>query len=705
MRVSNNLDYQQNYRFYIYSAIMAILVAILFLFSGREAISVFYAQHPFFGDTFSYFHKRAESASIIEAGGRHLAFDLFLDNPRDPLRSLALAFYPERLMSSLTGTLLFNCAAYAVFAFFFSILVKQRTGLWSLALASMPVVGTMAGFFDPVYGFTSDLPDLPSSLIAGAGMACVLISDRGRKPLWLLAFAALAGLATLTRISAIMYILAMAGPLVLIYLGDLWKRTGWRQPVGIALAGIAIFAALTGYTMVVYLERTLNFYRVAGYALEKSALQATMTTVYPFFREFVQWPFFLLVLIGFLPLTHIRTSDIRWRDLGETVWLVVTTPLLLTVVLALNGDYTQMYYAIPELALLVVAPVSIQPEARSRLAGRRSLGWGTFVVAGGAVLLLVNTAWTASATKPPSNQERAEAQFMRDLTEHIAALRGAATNDHPDGDFRFDVAFTYAGRYVEPQARMTFGIKARWNHIFEIRDSQWALGYNGLDKADTLTTLIHRAEDETNVFAVLADAADPQARDVIVDDYTAEMSRALRDHFRAPESGWRQISTVPGPHGAVEVYVNDRRHGIGARRDQMIAAVTPLIAASGTASPTVGLALSLGTPTVPYAYLPSSDPRSGFVDLIEPMFFSLRQRTPEEAGADMAREAGDKMTMLVLPADPTDPRLLPYVRNMPVATAVRALRDQVVADADRWSSLGSVPTPMGEMTLYLNRNR
>ncbi len=680
---------------------LAALLAVVLAFQlGTSTLESYFQHHPFAGDTFSYHSQRLAAAERIAGEGRWAAIDLFLDNPRDPLRSLALALYPSRMLRTLEGALLFNSAAYFCFAAMLAILVGRRTGLAAYGLAVAGAGLAVGIFFDPLYGYPSELPDLPAALFAGAGLFALLLSDQGKRPAWLIWFAVFASLATLTRISAAVYIFVLAAPILGLYLWHVGRVQGWSRAV--LLAGVIglTLSVLIGWFLQRWLLPTLEFYRQAGYALDSSASVTVATTVWPFLTRGLTFSFASFAVLCLVYLSHTPKRGIIGASLFETVWLVLAVPLFLVFWVGLEDDLTQMYYALPGLVLLVVAPVALSGEVQSKLGASAALQCGLPA----ACILLTAIAVTDHKSnllnRPVGEDEAKLTRLIRDLAEHFSALKPAATEGAPSAAYQVDVGFNYASRFVIPMMQLAFDRDAKPNMIFMIRESQWRLSYYQLSDADIAATMHNRMDLEINVLAVLADPTLPAAKVVLKDEYTVDMARSLRDHVRSSSDRWRPVGEVNGPYGLVEIYLNKKRSKTVQALDRF---ASMLQDASADA--------------VPYHKFPERDlvttelgitgyrqnaMKADQTGLVQEIFQRLGRMSVAEAAEEVGVRLDQGTALIAFPADLEDPRIAPMMLTDEVRKGLALIAQKLQTERDLWMPWGRIDTPFGSFQIYGN---
>ncbi len=685
---------------YLPQVLAGLIAAVLAFHMGASTVERYFQHNPFAGDTFSYHGQRLIAAERIANEGRPAAIDLFLENPRDPLRSLALALYPSRMMRTLEGALLFNGAAYFCFASMMAILVGRRTGLTGYGLATAGAGLAIGIFFDPLYGYPSELPDLPAVLFAGAGLFALLLSDRGKRPVWLIWFAVFASLATLTRISAAVYIFVLAAPIIGLYLWDVGRRQGWSRAFMLGGAVGLTLAVMIGWFLYRWLLPTLTFYSQAGYALDSSALVTAATTVWPFLLRGLTFSFASFSVLCLVYLSHAPRRGIVGSSLLETAWLIMAVPLFLVFWVGLEDDLTQMYYALPGLVLVVVAPVTLCGEVQSKLGASTPLRFGLPA----ACILLTAIAVTdhqrGIINRPVGEDAAKRARFIRDLAEHFSALKPTAIGGDPSVPYQIDLGFDYASRYVIPMMQLAFDQDARSNMVFMIRESQWELGYFHLSKADIAATLHHRMDLEINVLAVLADPAQPEAAVVLKDDYTVDMARSLRDHLRNSSDHWRPVGEVNGPYGKVEMYLNEMRPRFVQALDHF--AFELQREAAEAVSYLKFPERDLVTTELGVTGYRQNTAQPAQTGLVQEVFQRLGSMSPAEAADVIGARLDEDSALVALPADLDDPRILPMTLNEDVGKGLALIANKLRTDNTRWMPWGRIDTIFGSFEVYGN---
>ena len=697
------------YTWLVLNFAMSLAIAILLVVMTRKVVGHHYQSFPFVGDTFSYFSRRLGEAMILAEHGRKAALALAAENQRNPLNSLTLALYPSRLAGTLSGFAFFNAACYAAFSFMLSHVVWRRTGLWGFALAAALLTASIRMFFDPTYGFASELPDLPAALLTGCAVLALLASDRGDRPVWIIWFAAFAGLATLSRISASMYIFVICAPLLAAYSLRILLRHG---PFRLALVGGisgAVLFLVAGRFLYEHLLPTLTFYKVAGYALNSDVATSYATTVVPFFTLVIGLKYWAILVPAVVWIAQIRWKDIDWWSTLETAWVILAVPVLLIFVLKQRDDYTQMYFAIPGFVLLACAPFALVDSARWRYLARPSLSLILPVTALAAYGAIAVDNYRDVLSRHPTASLSQERAYHRQMAEILVASDNWAKDQLNQELSNFDAAYDYYWRYIVPAVQFDFKKQIPWRPTFQIRASQWELVYGTLPLDQQRRSFMNDISMNVNAMAVLTDPTAPEALVALKDKTTIDWAIAVRDYVSVPDNGWIKLGEATGPVGHSVVYVNHikrihdsvRFETALALREALRGAVAERRVDNGR--PIVRVALDLPRSRGPESLLPDNDVRREVYSMI-PLVSAVSTRL---SIADSARlvvqqlNSGD--AMIALPVDPGASDLRRYLLNDINAQIIQAVADIMDADAEHWALWGTVQTQAGAFKLYLNR--
>ncbi len=699
------------YAWFALNLAFSLLCAALLVELVQRLNTLYYKTFPFFGDTFSYFARRLRDALIIEEYGRNAVWALAAENQRNPLTSLTLGLYPASAMKTINGFAIYNAGCYAAFSFMLSHVVWRRTGLWSFALATVGLTVAFGMFFDPTYGASSELPDMPAAFLAGAAVLALVASERGDRPVWILWFAVFAGLATLSRISASMYVFALGAPLVAAYFFRMLVVYGIARFAWVGVLSVVILLLISGRFLYENFLPTLEFYRIAGYGLNADIFTAFSTTAVPFFSDVVGVKYWPLVIPALIWVLNVRKEDVDWWSLVETAWLVLAVPILLAVVLKQRDDYTQMYFAIPGVALLACAPFALRKTAR----------WGRW--AGFRLTILLPLAAAASygaiafdnyrniQARHPSMSIAEQRIYQHNVADIFVAADGWSKDQVKQGLANFDAAFDYYWRYVIPALQFDYKTQIRWRPSFQIRESQWELVYGNLPLAQQHQSFLSDISMNLNAMAVLSDPEAPEAFDALKDQRTIDWAIVVRDHVREPANGWIKLGETDGPHGDTEVYVNHiKRLYDNARLEtalQLRAGFQNVLDEFEIENKnyTISIGLELPRPYGPLRLLPADDVRHqvySFVLLVS----ALSTRLPiPEAAAQAVAQLHNGHAALALPVIPEASDLQRYLLNETNVKIIKEIAATLEADTEAWIPGGTVQTTTGEFAIFLNRHR
>src|SRR5262245_62023747 len=203
------------------AALLTALLGIVTLGIERTYLWNF----PNFYDPVEYsFHNARLHERLAREAPLSVAWQEWTRNPRNPLRTVPLILLAPDLLARPVGHMATTLPALFVFLLMLGITVWRRTGSMPYALAGMSVACAVPGLFDPTIGLAANWLDLPASLLMGAASLCLLSSNGARDVRWLVAFAALASMAALSRYVAAAFVLFQAGPILASYLVVRWRH-------------------------------------------------------------------------------------------------------------------------------------------------------------------------------------------------------------------------------------------------------------------------------------------------------------------------------------------------------------------------------------------------------------------------------------------------------------------------------------------------
>jgi hypothetical protein len=372
------------------------------------------------------------------------------------------------------------------------------------------------GFFDPNYQIPSKLPDPPAAFFAGAALFSLLNSSGARQPLWLLLFGVCASFAALSRFIAAGYVLVICGPILAIYLLNLWrKESEWKRLIARALVCVAIpILVLCGTFLLKHGPSNFEFYAYAAYGLNQTLAAVLRLTLVKFAVLFLGS--FGLATLGILTVIAVAERGfLQIFGMWDTIWAAFSHIVLIVFVLRVADDSPQLIYAYPGLLLLAAAPFR---------APAKRLG----VFHGGAALMLT---------------------------------RAIIETSLPDGRIpTVEAGFSYYGRYVAATAIIDFArLVSYQQRFFDMRESQWTLWNRNAERGELFRRAVEKIDANIDFLAVLEDPAAPEARTMLYDDYTVAMAKDLNMHIAAHPRRWLAMKRFESPWGPVMLYRNAER--------------------------------------------------------------------------------------------------------------------------------------------------
>lgn len=553
-------------KFGIRKILLMVVAAALFsllLIQGSALVNArYYERWPLQGDTASYWIRDIRISERIPLAGDHraAALELALENNRDPARTAFFAALPADKIYSVNGHLFFT--AIAAFLFFLTLIhclwVRTSSLMYSLGA---PLVTLLAmGVLNPTYGAPSKLPDFPAALLMGASLFAIF-SSKGRHWKWVFISGVLLGLSTLTRYHAWIYGGFVIGPIVMAYAARRYFLDGrqFRDLIGFPSAFMAGLLLVAGWFIVHWANEIFRFYMIAGYGLNSTVHAALNTTG----RKLITQYFGVVGLtsVMFLMASYVATrwktrDDVDRFDLALVVWAALSYLFLLIVIMRVEDDVTQTYYAVPGITLLFLAPFIYRslneayPKAFRIFSG---LAIGVLVVA-----TIFNFRQYASSESflYPRPESAAIAKFNRELTDMMVAnMPVRAESKYPVIDSNFD----YYARFLIPEIHLRYGRLSTFGNVFQIRQSQWQLSFTGRESEDQ-AKIMEALLKKVDIFASLVASSPDAAHAAFKDEYTHRIAAFVDQEMSANPKVWEPRGTVIGPLGKITVYLNKSRN-------------------------------------------------------------------------------------------------------------------------------------------------
>lgn len=699
---------------WVFAFIVAVAAGGLVAWAASSANDIYYRGHPFRGDTFSYFMKQMQLYLLVqEHGAATTVWNDFLVNVRDPLRTVPYLLISARELTSLNGHLFFSTFSYTAFAVTGIYCLHQRTGSWTygITIAILPILAD--GFLAPIHGFPSKLPDFPAALLGGAALFSLITSERGRSLSWLMTFSVFAALAALSRIISAGYVLVICGPILALYLYEMWRNDVRRMgPIILRILMIGtIISLLAGHFLWTRLPQTFTFYGTEGYALFHGPLSSFNSTLMRFILSHLGGIGIVAALI--LGMFYVGTF---WnyrrsiRSLFDAVWPVASYSFLVVFVIGLEDDFTQMFYVIPGLALLATAPFALLPRGQELLGKSRT--WSIALPLVMVVLAISHTliVLNGSPLRIPNAAGWLQLKFQRSLSG--AMIKVIRKTDYDKRPPAIEIAFAAYGRFISGDLMIRRRLFVKWEEIFELRRPVWESHLRGT-RDQKISTVHDRILCRIDALAMFEHPKKKQTLVTLKDTYSQDMADRLLKIVRDRPFAWRQESHVQSPWGNVLVYLNlTRRKHAMLRKD-----VTKAIAARAAArARLVGAVIPVTVETffgdggkAIAAYTTAQLKRPATAPgLLQSSLAALRapSKTPiADRVAALHNKLTSKTAILVLPHETLCPGPSTGRLNKRQTDALWALQNRVSRDSVHWRAGLVLATSYGLAKIWRNKSR
>jgi hypothetical protein len=439
--------------------------------------------------------------------------------------------------------------------------VYRRTARFLYALASVALICSIPGIYDPFGGMGAFWLDLTAGYLGGAAMLCLICSESGEKLVWLAGFAVLAVCSLLSRFVSGPYLFVQAAPVLCFYFWQRWKRRGsFRRGV---LAPVLVIGGTQVLLVSWYLWKLTPsqsayyiLYSYGGKDIAGSAHQVLDTTLRffgPVFLFFCVAVFVIHMAIGF------RSA---WRTLGESLWVSLSVGLFLTLSCGIGESARAMQYSAPILLFALLCPFDWRTQELRGFPRRPSI----LVNALGVVILFVAGATLIQDLKAdlwrptkPWYIETCRKNLTDTLTDKIM-------RNFPDkvvgayfdlfNEYAFVIAFERYGRFPRMFAP----------HAFDVRDQYLKLNYPDKSPEEFANIAWREAAENCDVVLVFNDPAtafktNPFDYGWCLNTYTETIAAKMADTVRT-SSRWKKLFVVPCPclPGGVAAYANLDRY-------------------------------------------------------------------------------------------------------------------------------------------------
>ena len=331
----------------------------------------------FFTQNYSYFHDpvtyQLNNVSLYQRlateSRMSVAWDEWLHNYLDPIRTIPLVLFAPQALAHPLGHMATVLPVLGLFLALLGWTIYHRTGHLLYSLACMALFCSISGMFDAFRGLAAYWLDLPSALLAGSALLCLLNSQKATRLGWLGGFAAMAGGAVLGRYVSAVYIFIMCSPLLFFYLILRWRQE--RSFIRAVLTPLAVIGAvlfsIAGYFLIAHYPVIRDYY--FGYVAYDYAFilpfWVSLHDVLEAFVSFIGTP--ILIILGMLFLANLFLSDFfinsldrkdKWWKIIEDFWPVFAHLTFLILILRASTYVQLTLYALPPLFLGAAAPLS-----------------------------------------------------------------------------------------------------------------------------------------------------------------------------------------------------------------------------------------------------------------------------------------------------------------------------------------------------------
>ena len=454
---------------------------------------------------------------------------------------------------SPNGHLVYHGTVLALFLVLLALLVVQRTNDLLQVVIALACFALPLRAFSPVFGFGAAYPDMPGTLLYGCGLYALLLS-RGNRLGWLVVFGCFVGLLGLARSVAVGYLAWLTLPIVAVYAVRNMREgrsilSGLVLPCLAVLVPIALIAGLYTWRM---LTTILQFYWVAGYGLMTTSVEiiGAMRSFFTLFvGKFALWaslPVFLFTLWrgGFF-----QKPD--WLVLLGALW-IGSGHLILAAFILQTSDPLAIFFALPGLLVLLVAPVPWTDDRRGTMPKRRYSAAVSLAV---AICGIVIVAFRGA----PDERIYSDAKFnslylaLTDETHRLA--EDIAKTRTPT----IETAFWEYGRFIVVGNMSRYHQNVAWRKHLEVHGAQWGLGFPGKSAEEIADQQYPKIKRDVDLFLVLEDPSSALARPVLYSDITVAIYESLNRRVKMEKDAWTLESRVPSQWGDILIYRNRSR--------------------------------------------------------------------------------------------------------------------------------------------------
>jgi ABC-type multidrug transport system fused ATPase/permease subunit len=551
--------------------ILGFIAAALSVFSGVLSARVnswYLESHPFYGDTSSYYFitNRIYWESKFNGAWPTILKELNT-NARNPLKTIPLLILNPEWLGDPNGHIIVGSFMLFCFLALLGITIFKRTQSLPYSIAGMSAFLTAQAFFDPTLGLGANYPDLHASYLSGAALLALVNSEEARRPKWLILFGIFFALASLARFVSAGYTAVICGPILGFYLIKRWRQKDTLiQSVILPLVWvIAPILILSGFYFWKFTPGVLHFYSVAGYSLKHPVGQVLLDIgrLYKLYMGAIGY----VVLLLFAFFYFFRNWSLRksLSSLIVTIWAAIAQLILVVFILRVSDDPWVLFYILPGLYLLALAPFNLDQDKIKELQFKiLNWKWMSVILVALTGIIIKNYQGIHQKYNSPADLEKADLIFQKKVTHEIIQLtkgydyRQSSIEEIPS----FDTFFYAYGRSIVNEATFKYKKPLRWLQCYDVHPGGWKLRFPRETFDEIKEQVFQDALKNLDFIFILANpkTKEAEASYFFNNELSIQVVEDMNRRLANSPNLWSKESSLKSPWGDVLVYRNLKRY-------------------------------------------------------------------------------------------------------------------------------------------------
>lgn len=537
--------------------LVSLILTVVVGFAVVIIQKTYFNNYSYFFDPISYSFKNVLLHEQLSEKGRWaLAWQEWLDNNRNPLRTIPLILFKPDLLAHPLGHLATSIPFFFIFLILLGWTIYQRTNSIFYSVACIFLFCSISSLYSPTFGLAPYWLDLTASLILGCAFLCLLNYAKNNNLKWLIAFSIFAGLTALSRYIAFAYLVFSCYPLFFFCLFKQWqKEENLHKSILIPLIIHGLTTGIiAGYFLLAHLADNIFFYTNYGYALNKGFLFSFLGVVRFVFDYFGQSMFLLILTIIFVVYLILLGKKLtqNWLEIIITFSgsFFISTFLILVIKVDANAARHSVLYLIPLLFLAIFSPL---PIPKKLLKSKKNL---LKYVAITLIIISILLGSKAIIKNYQYSQNPNEKTKKTKLFEKLLAKEVAKQGDSTVWNIYFH-EYTWIPTMEAFYNHQTLALPAGGRY-FHAHKTAWLTDYSNLSPEEITTKIYDASKKWVKLAVVLKNPSDANKITILKNDYSVSIAKSFAEKIHKDSLNWQKVFILESPWSdvLVEGYLN-----------------------------------------------------------------------------------------------------------------------------------------------------